>query len=164
MPGIIFSENLFYPLFMWTVLFAFTNVWPTSQKNRAIESFIFGILLGLLFLTRYIALALIPAFLFIWWLKPFENERLPLLFSVRKFLHLIIILIPLVLIIGGWMNMGMAEGLRAKDTLGLFIAEKPNPDQLSFSQINHVGCILLFIRNSDRRTIFTYSHGFSIAI
>ena len=135
MPGLIFGENAFYPLFLWTVLFAFTNVLPASQKNRVIESLIFGILLGLLFLARYIALALIPAFLFIWWLKPFENERLPLLFSARKALHLIIIFIPLVLIIGGWVNTGMAEGLRVKDMLGLFIAESPNPDQLSFSRL-----------------------------
>ena len=135
MPARILTENIFYPIFMWTVLFAFTNVWPSSQKNRVIECLILGILLGLTFLTRYIALALIPAFLFIWWLKPFENERLPLLFSIRKSLHLIIILIPLFLIMGSWMNFGMAEGLRVKDTLGLFLAESPNPDQLSFGRL-----------------------------
>ena len=135
MPGRILTENIFYPIFMWAVLFAFTNVWQVNVKNRIFECLIFGILLGLLFLTRYIALALIPAFLLIWWLKPFENEKLPLLFSVRKFLHLIIIFIPLFLLIGGWINFGTAQGLRVKDTLGLFIAESPNPDQLSFSRL-----------------------------
>ena len=135
MPSLFMSENVFYPLFMWAVLFAFTNVWPTSQKNRIIECLILGVLLGLLILTRYIALALIPAFLFIWWLKPFEKERLPLLFSAKKALHLIIIFIPLLLIICGWVNAGMAEGLMAKDMLGLSIAGNPNPDQLSFGRL-----------------------------
>ena len=135
MPGLILSENIFYPLFMWTVLFAFTNVLPNNPKNRVIESLIVGVLLGLLFLTRYIALALIPAFLLIWWLKPFESEKLPFLFSIRKALHLILIFIPLFLIIGGWINTGLAEGLRVKDMLGFFIAESPNPDQLSLGRL-----------------------------
>jgi len=120
---------------MWTVLFAFTNVLPENPKNRVIESFILGLLLGLLFLTRYIALALIPAFLLIWWLKPFESEKLPFLFSKRKALHFMLIFIPLILIIGGWINTGLAEGLRVKDMLGFFIAESPNPDQLSFGRL-----------------------------
>ena len=135
MPGLILSESIFYPILTWAVYFAFTNVWPINYKNRVIECLIFGILLGLLFLTRYFALALIPAFLFIWWLKPFETERFPFLFSYKKFLHLIIIFIPLILIIGGWVYMGIAEGLRVKDMLGLFITENPIPDQLSISRL-----------------------------
>jgi len=135
MPGRILSENIFYPLLFWAILFAFTNVWPTNRTIMIVECLIFGFLLGFLFLTRYIALALIPALLLIWWLRPFNNEKLPFLFSLRKAFHFIIILIPLLVIIGGWVSIGTAEGLRAKDMLGLFIAESPNPGQLNLYRL-----------------------------
>jgi len=134
-PGRILSENIFYPIFFWALLFAFTNVLPINRRNRIIECLALGILLGLLFLTRYIALVLIPAFLLTWWLRPFDNEKLPFLFSIRKAIHFVIILIPVVLIISIWVRMGVNEGLRAKDMLGLFIAESPNPSQLSLSRL-----------------------------
>ena len=135
MPGRILSESVFYPLFMWSVLFSFTNVFQASKRNRIIESLLLGVLIGALFLTRYIALVLIPAFLLIWWLRPFEDEKPPFLISMKKILHLILILLPMLVMIGVWVKVGVDEGLRVKDMIGLFIGEEPNPKQLTLGRL-----------------------------
>jgi len=50
-------------------------------------------------------------------------------------MFLILVLVPLILIMAGWITAGTAQGLRVKDMVGLFIAESPNPDQLSLSRL-----------------------------
>lgn len=134
-PGRILTENLFYPLFLWSILFAFTKVFQKSKRNQIIESLVLGILLGILFLTRYIGLVLIPALLLVWWLKPFNQEKLPLLISKEKVIHFLLILLPLILILGLWVLLGVNEGLPVKNMFGLTIAGNPNPEQLSFSRL-----------------------------
>lgn len=135
MPGRILSENIFYPLFLWSMLFAFSDVFPVGKHTRIVESLLLGISLGLLYLARYIALVLIPAFLLIWWLKPFKDEKPPLFISKEKIAHLILIILPLVLMVGCWIMVGVNEGLRVKDMLGLFIAEVPHPEQLTLGRL-----------------------------
>ncbi len=134
-PRSVISENVFYPLLMWTVLLAFTNLTLEESKTRLVENLIFGILLALLMLTRYIALALVPGFLLIWWLKLFSGVKTPLMLSSRKLLHLGIVLLPFLIIMGLWMIYGVNEGLTIKEVLGFSIANDPNPAQLGKRQL-----------------------------
>ena len=126
----LISENVFYPVFMWALLLAFTSLSPLGSKARILESLLFGVLLAILYATRFIALALIPAFLLVWWLKPFEREKLPLLFSWKKFAHLLTVLAPLLILLGIWFGAGVAQGVPLKTMLGFSVADHPDPAQL----------------------------------
>ena len=136
-PRSMISENIYYPLLLWALLLSFTNVLPVSKKNRLIEDMVLGVLLALLMLTRYISLALIPAFLFIWWIKPFpfQNEEGPFLISPAKLKHLLVILISLAVIEGIWLVAGASEGIPVRNLLGFFLAEDSNPAQLDFNRL-----------------------------
>ncbi len=129
-PRVILSENVFYPLFLWALLLAFTRLSPQGSRVRVLENLLFGILLGLLVLTRFIALALIPALLLAWWLKPEGKEKPPMLFSWEKAVQLAWALLPLALIMGGWLMLGASEGLPVKEVLGFSITSDTNPAQL----------------------------------
>ncbi len=129
-PRCLISENVFYPVFMWAVLLAFTNLSPVDQKARILENMVFGVSLALLYATRFIALALIPALLLVWWLKPFKEEKLPFLFSWKKLAHLAMVLAPMLLILGVWLANGIADGVPLKSMLGLSFASHPDPAQL----------------------------------
>ena len=126
----LISENVFYPIFMWTVLLAFSSLTPPGSKARILENILFGVLLALLYATRFIALALIPAFLLIWWLKPFGNEKLPLLFSWKKCAHLLTVLAPMLLLLAVWQGAGVNAGVSLKTMLGFSVADHPDPAQL----------------------------------
>ena len=126
----LISENIFYPIFMWLVLLAFTNLFPVNHKAHILENILFGVLLALLYATRFIGLVLIPAFLLIWWLKLFANEKLPLLFSRQKLAHLLMVLAPMLLILAIWLLAGVREGVSLKTMLGFSVADHPDPAQL----------------------------------
>jgi hypothetical protein len=134
-PRSIISENVFYPLFMWCVYFAFANVYPAQSRRRYLENAIFGALLGLLFLTRYIALAVIPALLIIWWLKPIDHEPGPFLCSKKKIRHALGLVIPLGVVMAIWLQLGVREHIPLKGMLGFGIASNPNPAQLSLARL-----------------------------
>ncbi len=137
LPGRILSENIFYPILMWTVLLAHSDIFPDNKWNHLWDDIFLGISIGLLFLTRYIALVLIPVFILCWWFKPRENETEtpPFYFSLKKVGRLVVVMLPILVMIAVWEKMGVSAGLRAKDMLGLFIAEGSNPKQLTFSRL-----------------------------
>jgi hypothetical protein len=126
----LISENVFYPVFMWAVLLAFSSLTPLHSKARIMENILFGILLALLYATRFIGLALIPAFLLVWWLKPFGKEKLPLLFSWKKFAHILIIVGSMLLLLAIWQGAGLRAGVSLKTMLGFSVADHPDPAQL----------------------------------
>ncbi len=123
-PRLVMSENLFYPLFLWAVLLAFTHRWKLGQ------SLALGVLMGLMVLTRYLGLPVVFALLAAWWLKPLGEERLPMLLSRRKLLHLALVVAPFVAILGAWVLLGMREGVPVKEMLGFGVASNPDPAQL----------------------------------
>jgi len=130
MPRSMISENLFYPLFLWVTCLAFRNFTSETSRWRLAENIIFGLLCGLLVLTRYIALAVVPAFFLFWWLKPLEGEQTPLLISKKKVLHAASVALPFLLILAVWVLLGLAQNIPLKELLGLGIADDPNPAQL----------------------------------
>ncbi len=134
MPRSMISENLFYPLFLWVTCLAFRNFTDADSRWRLAENIIFGVLCGLLVLTRYIALAVVPAFFLLWWLKPLDAkehaEKTPLLISKKKVLHAASVALPFLLVLVVWVLPGLRENVPLKELLGLGIADDPNPAQL----------------------------------
>jgi hypothetical protein len=128
MPRLLLSENVFYPLFLWAMLFAFTDVF--REKNGLFDDVALGILLGLLTLTRFITIAIIPAFVLIWWIKPRQAEG-GAFFSKQKFLRLVLIGIITLLLEGVWIIAGLRESVPLFEMLGFSIAAVSNPAQLT---------------------------------
>ena len=127
------SENLFYPLFLWIMFLSTTNLFKKDKK--ILEEIIIGILLGLLMLTRYISVALLPGFFLIWWIKPFEDERGFLLISWKKLFHALLIVSMTLLTYSAWIAFGLKDSVPFLDLFGFSIASKTVPDQLTFSRL-----------------------------
>lgn len=134
-PRCVLSENIYYPLLLWAIYFAIFNFSSPKSRTRYFENIAFGFSLSFLVLTRYIALAIIPSLLIIWWLKPLNEEKPPFLFSRSKAFHFLTVLLPIIAILGIWFFYGMTEGLSIKQLLGFSIASDPNPLQLTWDRL-----------------------------
>ena len=133
MPTRVLSENLFFPLFFWVLLL--TGASPSKHGGRIVWDMLLGILLGLMYLTRYITLALIPFLFLAWWLKPFSGARGMLRFSWRKALHAggMALLIALVFFV--WVRIGLENELSLGHMLGFSITRVTNPAQLTLANL-----------------------------
>lgn len=129
-PRRIQSENLYFPLFYWAIYLILAE--PADPRSRTVWNGLSGLCLGLLYLTRYITLATLPAFLLGWSLKTFRREKGTSAWQ-RQFM---ILAASGLLIYTPWVVSGTAHGHTVKDMLGLFItASVENPQQLSFSNL-----------------------------
>jgi hypothetical protein len=134
-PAMIMSENVFYPLTLWSAYLALSNKSSLSSWKRNSLNMAFGISLACLLLTRYIGIVLIPGLLAIWWINPDGDAVNPPLFSKMKLQKFGMVLLPLVIIIGLWILKGYQEGLSLQQILGFDIASDSNPLQLTRSRL-----------------------------
>lgn len=133
-PGRVQSENLYYPLFCWAVYMVIAA--PRNTRFRLSWDILTGVVLGMLYLTRYITLAALPAFFLGWWLKPFQADQEKSWFSPKKLLHFGALLLATLLTYSPWLLMGLKHGYTLKMLLGLFItSDVVNPAQLSFANL-----------------------------
>ncbi len=132
-PRRILSENLFFPLFIWTVFITFAK--PKDERMRLPWDLLNGVMLAVLYLTRYITLAAIPFFVLAWWVKPFEGE--PGLFKPgwKKFGHLAGMGAALLLFFSPWLIAGLREQVNIKLVLGFGVASKTDPAQLTLHNL-----------------------------
>jgi len=134
MPRVILSENLFYPLFLWAALLAVIDLAPRRRGWCRVQDGALGAVLGLMFLTRFIALPLIPAFLIVWWLK--VRSQAPTQWVSRAMLQrATLLLLPLGGLVGGWLAAGIAQDAPLAHLLGFSIESTPNPAQLTLSRL-----------------------------
>ncbi len=129
-PRLVMSENLFYPLFLWGVYLAFVANTAPHSRLRWLENVLFGTICGLMVLTRYLALPIVPMLFLIWWLRPFQGEHPRLLISKHKVLHAASIFIPFALVLGVWVVLGLQENVPFKEMIGFGVANNPDPAQL----------------------------------
>jgi hypothetical protein len=133
-PRRIQSENLYFPLFYWALYFIVSD--PQDKRRRSAWDILSGALLGMLYLTRYITLALLPVFLLGWGLKVSRNSagsEQRASHWIRRFLLLAVCGLGCYL---PWIAAGLSHGYVFRDTLGLFItASVENPQQLSFANL-----------------------------
>ena len=133
-PRRIQSENLYFPLFYWALYFIVSD--PQNECRHSVWDVLSGVLLGILYLTRYITLALLPVFLLGWGLKISRNSASSEQHAfhwIRRFLLLAACGLGSYL---PWIAAGLSHGYTFKDMLGLFItASVENPQQLSFANL-----------------------------
>ena len=132
-PRRIVSENLFFPLFMWATVVTFNK--PKNKNYRLCWNVMNGALVGLLYLTRYITLALIPPFLLAWWIKPFESEHGIFRPGWKKTFHFILTALTLAAVFSPWILMAANEGLPIKLALGFGVASRTTAEQLTFTNL-----------------------------
>lgn len=107
-PTLIMSENLFQPL----LLLAIYMVLRPANKHPLMWSFVTGLLLGSLHLTRHMALTITPALIFAWWMKPLDDTD-DTIFTSRKCKFFLIVLFGAVLAYSPWYIMNMSHNTPA---------------------------------------------------
>ncbi len=133
-PRRIQSENLYFPLFCWAQYML--SAYPKQPHRRTGWDALSGACLGALYLTRYITLAILPAFLLAWWLKNERAEDSKAGFSTNKMLRLALLFASSMIVYAPWVLAGMRAGFAFKDMLGLFITgQVENPAQLDFAHL-----------------------------
>jgi hypothetical protein len=129
LPIRLLSENLYFPLLLWAFYLVFTR--PADARFRFMWDCLTGFVLGLLYLTRYISLVLIPFLMLIWWVKPFSGVNSILKISARKVLHALMVLFIALVTFIPWVNIGLDNHLPLSQMLGFGIAADTNPAQLT---------------------------------
>ena len=132
-PRRILSENPYFPLFLWEMLLILKK--PAGKKTALAWDVFSGIGLGLLYLTRYISLAIIPMFLIAWWVKPFNpDERL---FQLRwnKIRRALLIYALAVVVFSPWVISALRESQPVKTALGFFITANADPAQTTITYL-----------------------------
>ena len=132
-PMRMVSENLYFPIFLWVNFMVLKK--PVEESDSLFWDILTGIWLGLLYLTRYISLMIIPMFMIAWWLKPFEASDRIFKPSWKKMLRLLMIGLIAVVVFSPWIIGGLLEDVPVKLTLGFGITERTNPEQLTLKNL-----------------------------
>ncbi|MDP2182073.1 MAG: glycosyltransferase family 39 protein [Actinomycetota bacterium] len=133
LPRSVLSENLYFPLF----LFAAWMVLRQPKSRPVLWDLGTGVLLGALYLTRYISFALIPVFVAVWWLRPSATDEGRRLFSpsAAKLGRFAVLVTAITVTFGVWIAMQAPQGASLKDILGFGIAARPDPAQLTLARL-----------------------------
>jgi len=128
-PSLFMSENIAYPLFFWSLYFAVTDA-PIRRLDR-LWNVLLGFTIGLMWLSRYATITLLPVFLIISYFKPEPglngiNIRLSKELIIRIF-TVFTIATSLFMI---WVVAGFVQGVEIKALLGLLVEGKgPKPSR-----------------------------------
>lgn len=133
-PMIMLSENVYYPLFLLAVLILISDI-----KNEWLEVIGFGVLLGIMFMTRHVTLVMLPVFGMAWVLKKFSQKtkfRTIFIQGCAMVLSCLVAYMP-------WFVMQFRNGYRVKVIIGFSIASKTNPEQLTTDRLVMVAIFYL---------------------
>ena len=129
LPIRLLSENLYFPLLLLAIYLVFTQ--PADARFRFSWDCLTGFVLGLLYLTRYISLAIIPFLMLAWWLKPFKGRQDVFRIDGQKLLHALVMVFLAVVTYLPWVIIGLENNLPVSQMLGFGIAADTNPAQLT---------------------------------
>ena len=132
-PRQIMSENLYFPLLLWAMFITYAT--PANKKFRLAWDLLNGIILGALYLTRYITLAALPFFLLAWWIKPFDGESSFFKPGIKKILHLFLLCVVFLGVFCPWPILGVSKGIRLDYMLGYGVTSNTTPEQLTFNKL-----------------------------
>jgi hypothetical protein len=132
-PRRIISENLFFPLFLWAMLITF--VIPENKKYRLPWDLLNGAMVALLYLTRYITLAVLPFFMLSWWIKPFDGEKSLQIPKKKKTYRFMLITAFFLAVFCPWPFIGIKAGVPLELMLGFGITSRTTAAQLTFPKL-----------------------------
>ena len=132
-PRMIMSENLYFPLLLWVIFMILHR--PQDRKLDCAWSLLTGITIGLLFLTRYINLVVIPAFYFAWWLIYPDQDRKLYLPSTCKLFQAFLIFAGTLCAYSPWLISGLIAKVPLKLLVGFGIAAETTAGQLTLGNL-----------------------------
>ena len=132
-PRVLMSENLFFPLLMWAILFVFFA--PTVRAHRILWHLNTGTLIGLLFLTRYISLTVSPALALAWWFIYTEESRRLYQPGTQKIKAAAALAGGILLGVSSWFILGLKAHVPLEGLLGFGIASDTHPGQMTIQSL-----------------------------
>ena len=111
------SENLFVPLFVLSTALALR----VESKRGPWAALLFGFILGLTHLSKYLFLPAVPLLIAVWLFAHHQEQQQSSLTKslLTCFLQLICILLTYSLTFGAWLYYGQASGFALNKLLGL---------------------------------------------
>jgi hypothetical protein len=132
-PRVIMSENLYFPILLWVILFILHQ--PQSPRLSQAWSVWTGIVIGLLYMTRYITLAVIPFLLVAWWFIYPDNEHSVIRPSRRKSGMALLLSTGILCGYSPWLFSGLAANVPLKQLLGFGITANTTASQLTLNNL-----------------------------
>lgn len=132
-PRLVMSENLFFPLLLWVIFFVLHH--PEPKRLRLPWYLMAGIAIGLLYMTRYITLAIIPMLLVAWWLIYPDGNRGFFTPSRQKLIAALVVAIGVVWGYSPWLFSGIHAGVSIRTLLGFGIASETTASQLTLGNL-----------------------------
>lgn len=116
-PGYVMSENLFLLIFAFSIYFSIQGA-DTTYSN----SILFGIFLGLGYLTKYLMLPAIPILIFFWILFPISSyqTRYKIFKSKQFWINSILLMSFFIFTLLPWIIFAQKSNLKFSDSLGFF--------------------------------------------
>lgn len=143
-PRLVMSENLSMVLFTLAVLFVVDGI-----RGNKWQAFVFGIVLGLCFITKYVLLPAIPILIVFWFFgNEFGDNPVPV--SIRdKIFKVLLLFIGVVLAIIPWVFLVHQSGLPLYKAFGIGISgiDSPEISAISFFRfaVAYIAYILLSV-------------------
>ena len=117
-PNVLFSENLFVPLFVLAVALALRG-----GKRGAIEALAFGFVLGITHLTKYLFLPALPLLFGAWlYSRSKSNQEVSSGSLPKRYYPALLVLLAYSLVIGIWLYYGRASGFGWGNLFGFGLA------------------------------------------
>ena len=132
-PRVIMSENLFFPILLWVIFFILHQ--PQLEKLALPWNMLTGVAIGLLYMTRYITLAIIPLLLIAWWLIYPDGNRKVFYPSRKKLFAGLLLGIGVILGYSPWLFSGLHAGVPFQTLLGFDITANTTVNQLTLSNL-----------------------------
>ena len=133
-PRMVMSENLYFPLLLWTIFFILNK--PRNSHMHWFWHLAAGISLGLLNLTRYITLAIIPPLILSWlYINREDCYHHRQSFFANASFHLCVFISGILLGDSPWIISGIKAGVPIDILLGFEIASQTTPNQLTLHNL-----------------------------
>ena len=140
-PKYIMSENLYFPLFMMSVVYLFKSA--KTKKNKDI--IIFGCLLGGLQLIRHITISIFPFLLIMWCLEFYYREdKLRVRLDIQLLKKIWIVFVFYGIVYSPWLISCSINGFTLKQTLGFSIGNLSKPSKNIATSMEFVKWIILY--------------------
>jgi hypothetical protein len=132
-PRLVMSENLFFPLLLWVIFFVLHQ--PQNKRLILPWYLLTGLAIGLLYMTRYITLAIIPFLLLAWWLIFPDGDRRFYAPSRQKLVAAMVVAVGVVLGYSPWLFSGLHAGVPIRTLLGFGITSETTVRQLTLGNL-----------------------------
>ena len=117
-PNVLFSENLFVPLFVVALALA-----QRGGRSGNTEALTFGVVLGLAHLTKYLFLPALPLLFGSWvYFRSKSNLRVPTAGLLRRYYPALLVVLAYCIIIGIWICYGLTSGYSLRKLFGFGIS------------------------------------------